>query len=70
MPCYKDTTFCRQWELCAKGKGCKYALTIFLLDAADKAGLPISQVDRRECFEPRSRSIERRLSVEETWNEY
>lgn len=65
MYCYRDMTFCVQWELCSKGGSCGYALTEQVRKDAEKFGLPISQTDRRECFKPYSKSIERRLKVQE-----
>lgn len=65
MLCYRDTTYCVQWELCTKGDGCEYALTDNVRKEAITCNLPISQVDRRYCFRPRSRSIERRLKIQE-----
>ncbi len=65
MLCYRDNTFCVQWELCSKGIGCEYALTKQVKKDAEKARLPISKTDRRECFKPISRSVERRLKVAE-----
>lgn len=42
MICYKDKTFCLNWETCMHGKYCHRALTDEVKDGASRADLPIS----------------------------
>jgi hypothetical protein len=49
MMCFKDKTYCCA-NNCAKRNGCPDYLTKFVIEAAQKANLNISQVSRFECF--------------------
>ncbi len=52
MPiCYRDMTFCRTYNVCAKGEKCWRALTPEVQKRADELGLPIAEFVRTpECF--------------------
>jgi hypothetical protein len=55
MMCYKDRTYCQVYLLCKEWqKGdCLDGLTPDVIDAAEKAGLPISQMAGfPDCFVP------------------
>lgn len=53
MLCYKDQTWCRHYEACAKGKDCPNALTPEVRKAADDFGLPVYQTAGAppDCYE-------------------
>ena len=52
MICYRDITFCNEWQVCKKGRDCARALTDDVASGAIKIGLPISHfVSPPKCFE-------------------
>ena len=53
MICYKDRTHCNAYMECKHGKNCELANTPELQAEAKAFGLPVAEVSKRGCFEPK-----------------
>ena len=65
MICYKDTTFCRDWEQCIDGKTCPRALRPIVAEAANREGLFTSQfIGPPKCFRATPEHVADRARLE------